>query len=243
MTRGLFFSFEGIDYCGKTTQISMLENCLKNNGLQVVVAREPGGTALGETLRRVLKFPREVYELFNQHYKNEAGFKLLPIDQERTAEAEMLMFMAARADFIHHVVNPSLNNGINVIADRLGDSTRAYQGGGRYDSMQSAVNLINMLNNFVLGTSWPDKTFFLDIDYDVMIERAKAKGNAKLDYIESSGRRFFERTIREYREIAKEDKARVVLIDGTKSIEEIFNQDILPVAKLFVSSRYKIDLE
>lgn len=228
MQKGKFISFEGIDNCGKTTQIKRLEAYLKERDIPVMVAREPGGTALGETLRKILKHPEKVYHLINKSYPRESDFLPLQENQKRTPISETLLFLTARAEFMHHLVLPNLEKGITVIADRLGDSTRAYQGGGRYASKSDIIRIINALNDFVLQERWPDKTFFLDIPYEVMIQRSQGE---ELDYMEKLGRDFFERTRREYQRIALENPRRVISVDGTLSQEAIFNHGILPHIK------------
>lgn len=222
--KGKFISFEGIDNCGKTTQIQKLEAYLKERSIPIIIAREPGGTALGEALRWIIKQPDAICDLFNDQLAVFPDFKPLPYDQERTPEAETLLFLTARAEFMKHIVLPHLEKGVTVIADRLGDSTRAYQGGGRYQSRPEIIRIINTLNDFVLQGRWPDKTFFLDIPYEVMLQRSQG---AELDAMEKRGREFFERTRREYHGIALENSGRVVSIDGTLSIEDIFNHSIL----------------
>ncbi len=231
MSRGKFISFEGIDNSGKGTQIKFLETYLMGEKIPCVIVREPGGTALGETLRRIIKYPKQVYRLFNQEYVKEKDFVQIQEDQQRTPEAELLLFLTPRAEVMRHVVLPGLEQGVSVIADRLGDSTRAYQGGGRFHSFPPIIQLINQLNDFVLKGNWPDKTFFLDISYEVMLQRSQG---AKLDYMEKLGKEFFERTRREYQRIALENPKRVISIDGTLSPESIFKQGILPhINKLY----------
>lgn len=225
MSRGKFVSFEGIDNAGKGTQIKLLEAYLREKKISCMSIREPGGTALGEILRRIIKYPQQAYSLFNKAYAQEKDFALIPEDQQRTPEAELLLFLAPRAELMRHVILPNLEKGVSVIADRLGDSTRAYQGGGRFHSSPQIIQLINQLNDFVLKENWPDKTFFLDISYEVMLQRSKG---AKLDYMEKLGEEFFERTRREYQRIALENPKRVVSLDGALSPERIFKHGILP---------------
>lgn len=224
--QGKLFSFEGIDCCGKSTQIKKLEEYLKKKNIPVFVAKEPGTTAIGGLLRKVLKHPKETYEFLNQTYKLDPDFTELPVDQQRTAEAEMLLFLAARAEFIQHVIKPHLNDGFTVLCDRFIDSTRAYQGGGRYNSEIKKIDIINILNNFVTIGISPTKTFLFNISYEEMLKRKKEE---KPDFMESQGNEFFKRVIHEYKILAKENADRFVLIDGTKSIDEIFNNEIVQV--------------
>lgn len=228
MNKGKFISFEGIDNCGKTTQIKKLEEYLSKQLIPFIVAREPGGTALGETLREILKYPEIAHRFINVSYQKESEFILIPEDQKRTPEAETLLFLTARAEFMQHIVLPSLEKGISIIADRLGDSTRAYQGGGRFESRPDVIRIINTLNDFVLQGRWPDKTFLLDIPYEVMLKRSQG---AELDAMEKLGKEFFERTRKEYQRVAIENQKRIISIDGMLSPEDIFNHGILPHIK------------
>ena len=223
-----FISFEGIDNCGKTTQIKKLKEYLEKNNHKVFVAREPGSTAVGGALRRILKYPKETFEALNKTFKEHQDFELLPIDQKRTGESEMFMFLASRAEFMEHIVNPHLEKGYVVIADRLADSTRAYQGGGRFKGDKKFIDFINKANDVALKEVWPNKTFLLDISYETMLKRMK---NNKPDFIESLGKDFFKRTIEEYHKIAKEDPKRFIKINGEKSADDIFNNNILPIIK------------
>ncbi len=226
MEKGKLVSFEGIDNSGKGTQIKLLEDYLKEKNVRVVSGRDPGNTSLGEILRVVLKQPRNAYE----HFSGLEGFPSIDLEQRRTTHAEMLMYMAARAEFVEHSIKPAIDNGTSFLADRLGDSTSAYQGGGRYNSNKYVLRIISHLNNLVMGKYKPAKTFLFDISYEAMLERAKSDDEA-LDYLESSGRDFFLRVINVYRDIARSQPGRVKLIDGTKSIDEIFTVNILPEAK------------
>ena len=93
-----------------------------------------------------MKHPRKAYEHFNVL----DGFPRIDLKQRRTRHAEMLMYMAARAEFVEHVIKPAIDNGVSFLADRLGDSTAAYQGGGRYNNNKYALRIINHLNNMVM---------------------------------------------------------------------------------------------
>lgn len=225
MTKAHFISFEGIDNCGKSTHVQKLEDYLKKHNIPVVTARDPGSTALGGALRMLIKHPQRSYAILNEAYKTHHDFSQLSYDEKRTAEAELLMFLAARAEFVEHIVQPNLAQGISVIADRYADSTRAYQGGGRYKSRADRIELINNLNKFAIKDIWPDLTFLLDIPYEEMLTRAQQD---ELDFMESLGKEFFDATRAEYKTIAREQPDRFVLIDGMKPIEAIAQEDIVP---------------
>ena len=226
-----FISFEGIDYCGKSTQIKKLEEFLNERDIPNFVGIEPGSTALGGTLRRVLKRPDYVYALMNEGFKDDPNFPEIPLEQKRTNEAETLLFLAARAEFVEHIVEPKIKDNISVLADRFIDSTVAYQGGGRWESDREIVALINKLNNFVTRGRIPDLTFLLSIDYATMIERSEGK---RKDYMESLGPRFYNGVIIQYGNIADRNPERIVKIDGKQNPEKIFESEILPrVKKLY----------
>jgi len=139
--KSLFISFEGIDGCGKSTQVKMLMNRFELDGIDSLLVREPGGTQISEEIREVL--------LKNRN-ENMA---------ERT---EALLMTASRAQLTHDVIIPSLDSGLIVIADRFKDSTLAYQGGGR----GLDINYLLQLNDFATFELDPDITFFIDVTAD-----------------------------------------------------------------------------
>jgi dTMP kinase len=185
MTRGLFITFEGVEGSGKTTQAELLGEALASRN--AVVVREPGGTELGERMREVLLF---------------GGMAIDP-------EAEMYLFMAARAQLVHEVVEPALAAGSIVIADRYHDSTLAYQGGGRG-----------------LATHWPpsfpkpDITFMLELPVEGGRRRQIVAGK-KADRVESEPSAFHDRVAAVYARLAAEEPERFVRIDASGSREHV----------------------
>jgi dTMP kinase len=230
--RGVFISFEGIDACGKTTQITNLMDFLRKNDLPFVKTREPGGTVLGEMIRRVLKYPEETYEILKNYHKDNKDFIVIGQEQARAKPAEILLFQAARAELVNYVIEPNLKSGINVIADRFADSTRAYQGGGTYQGDPKAIGFINSVHDYILQGNWPNKTFLLRIPYNVSRERLAALGTGNDDF-EKRKKEFSIGVINEYDNIAKDYPERVVVIDSTKSREEVFEQILKYVRPLF----------
>ena len=152
MNRGVFISFEGSEGCGKSTQIARLESRLTGQGMKVIRTREPGGTILGERIRDLLQHTPEVGNM--------------------TPESELFLFAASRAQLVHNVIRPALAAGKWVIADRHDLSSRAYQGGGR----QLGDSKLQPLKQLVLGDFAPDLTLLLDLDPEIGLERARARG-------------------------------------------------------------------
>ncbi len=190
----LFITFEGIDGCGKTTQINLLEKFLSCKGEKFITIREPGGTNLSEEIRNILLNSKEFIN---------------PI-------TELLLFESARTELTEKVIVPALNNGVIVLCDRFFDSTTAYQGYGR----QLDINKIKMLNKLATNGIEPDITFYLSLPLSVAKERTKSK---KFDRIESSDENFFKRVIAGFDELCEIEKHRFIKIDATQNIENIHN--------------------
>ena len=194
MKKGLFITFEGQDGCGKTTQINLLIEYLKNNGYEVVLTREPGSKGLGEKIRSLL----------------------LDYDGEVSSVCESFLFLADRAQNVDIIVRKNVEAGKIVISDRHTDSSVAYQGYGR----QLDVDKINMLNNIATSGLKPDLTYIFDID----VETSMARVGKEKDRMESAGKEFFERVRKGYLQIAKNEPNRVKLINSVDSIENIHKQ-------------------
>jgi dTMP kinase len=193
-----FICLEGIDGCGKSTQIAALENTFKNRGLEVLCVREPGGTEISETVRQIL---------LNPAHKG----KMSDI-------TELLLYNAARSQLLHEVIKPALERRIVVLADRFAYSTLAYQGYGRGLNIDIIKNLLNI----TCGDFFP-KTFILDIPVSISRERQqKDKTRNGKDRIELEENDFFERVCQGYRTIAKENPENCILLDAEKSPDEIF---------------------
>lgn len=192
--RGLFITFEGIDGCGKTTQLNLLAEYLEKKGLEVIITREPGAVGLGKKLREIL----------------------LNYDGEVSPNCESFLFLADRAQHIDTIVKPAVEAGKIVLCDRHTDSTIAYQGYGRGLDLSQ----IKMLNNIATSGIKPNLTFIFDLD----IETAFSRIGKTQDRIESAGLEFFERVRKGYLEIAKQELERVKVINSNDNIENIFKQ-------------------
>jgi len=194
MKNGLFITFEGIDGCGKTTQLNLLSEYLKTKGFEVLITREPGAVGLGEKIREIL----------------------LNYDGEVSSKCEAFLFLADRAQHIDTIVKPAVEAGKIVLCDRHTDSSVAYQGYGRGVD----ISQIKMLNNIATGAFIPDLTFVFDVDVETSMQRV----GKNMDRMESAGTEFFERTRKGYLEIGKEEPDRVKVINSKDSIENIFEQ-------------------
>lgn len=191
----MFISFEGIDGCGKSTQVSILEQQLRSAGKEVLVLREPGATPLSEAIRGVLL---------------NAAFHI-------EATAELLLFCASRRQLVETVIRPALEQGRVVICDRYADSSVAYQGYGRGIPLEQ----VRAANSLATGGLMPDLSFFLDISVAESLERAGKRSETALDRMERSGHDFFERVREGYSIIASEEPSRFIRIEGNQSIEVI----------------------
>jgi dTMP kinase len=190
-----FITFEGSEGCGKSTQVQSLVKRLTGTGISFLITREPGGTPIGETIRELLQFA--------------------PQSAAMTPETEVLLFEASRAQLVREVIKPALKRGECVIADRFFDSTTVYQGVAR----KLDPKMVRELNAFAVGDCIPDITFVLDVDLETA--RARMKGPRRPDRMEMQPDDFYNRVIDGYRELAKRESKRAVLIDGRKSPEAI----------------------
>lgn len=201
MSRGKFISFEGIEGVGKSTQVARFAAYLESRGDAVLRTREPGGTDLGEDVRRILKFA--------------------DYGERMCGEAEALLFSAARAQLIREKLVPALESGVCVVADRFTDSSVAYQGAGR--GLGAAE--IASLNCFATGGLAPDFTVLLDLDPAVGFARARSRENesesGKTDRMEAFPRDFYERVRAAYLALAAREPQRFFVVDAALSAEEI----------------------
>ena len=191
-----FISFEGIDGCGKTTQIEILINKLKSANKKAISFREPGGTSISESIREIL--------LNNKN-------------STLTDTAESLLFFASRSQLLSDKIIPLTNQGYFVICDRFNDSTIAYQGyGNKID-----LNYLHTLSDYCVNDFKPDLTFFLDISVDLSMKRRTMKLS---DRIESRGEDYLEKVRSGFLEIADNNPKRFIIIDGTDNKTNISNK-------------------
>tara|TARA_B110000881_G_C18605207_1_gene539125 strand:+ start:6423 stop:7052 length:630 start_codon:yes stop_codon:yes gene_type:complete len=192
ISKGKFISFEGIDGCGKSTQVKMLVNAMNNTESNTILVREPGGTIISEEIRQIL---------LHRHISNIS---------DRT---EALLMTGSRAQLTYEVIMPKLINGQNVIADRFYDSTLAYQGGGRKLDLDWLIKL----NHFATYDLEPDVTFLIDI----LPEEASKRKSKEGDRIERAGIELQTLVRDTYLELSIRFKERIVVIDGHDTIENI----------------------
>ena len=191
--RGLLVTFEGGEGSGKSTQIERLADFLRDQGHEVTTAREPGTTQVGEAVRELL---------------------LRTAREDLSAEAELALFLAARAELVAEVVGPALAAGQVVLLDRHGDSSVAYQGYGR--GLDPAR--VKALNAFFTRGVAPDLTFLIDVPVEASAERSRDR---LPDRIERAGCSFHDRVRSGYREMALNEPERFVVLDGTDPIDTV----------------------
>ena len=197
---GLFITFEGGEGCGKSTQIAALKARLEAMGKTVVQTREPGGTALGESVRNLLQY-------------DDAGQGMSP-------EAELLLFAASRAQHVRELIAPAIAEGQIVLCDRFLDSTTVYQGVARaIDSKK-----VDTINQFAIGDTMPDLTILIDLPPKIGLARVHARSDGKLDRMEKEAIEFFQAVRQGYLDLAKSEPKRFLVLDGCQSVEELETQ-------------------
>ena len=192
LQRGRFITFEGIDGAGKSTHIAGVCELLRQRGYTVISTREPGGTPLGEKLRELL------------------------LHEAMHLETETLLMFAARREHLAQVIEPALARGEWVVCDRFVDASFAYQGGGRGLDWKKLEDL----TKWVLGDLQPDLTLIFDAPVEIAQKRLQA-GTPNPDRFEQEHAAFFERVRAAYLRIARENPARVRVVDATRAPAEI----------------------
>jgi dTMP kinase len=195
-TKNIFISFEGIDGCGKSTQVDLLIKKLNSLKIRSLLVREPGGSKIAENIRSIL------LDNANRLMSN---------------ETEALLMTASRAQLTREVIIPKLKEGFVVVADRFQDSTIAYQGGGR----GLDISFLEMLNLFATNHLIPNMTFYIDISAKEGLKRTISN---EFDRIENAGEAFQVRVRNEYLNLIKKEPQRVFLVDGAKTVTEIHEE-------------------
>jgi dTMP kinase len=194
---GRFISIEGTEGVGKSTNVAFVKQRIEAAGIELVLTREPGGTALAEQIRDLLLSPRA---------------------EKMSVDTELLLVFAARAQHINAVIGPALARGAWVLSDRFTDATYAYQGFGR----QIELARITQLETFVQGALRPDVTILLDAPVAIGLARASARG--ALDRIEQEEQDFFERVREGYHWQMEKEPQRFCLVDASRDLASVEQQ-------------------
>jgi len=200
MTNGLFITFEGGEGCGKTTQIRRLADRVKKSGRNAFLVREPGGTFVGEEIRKLLQFTPEA-----------AGI---------CPETELLLFAASRAQIVAQIIIPALNQGTVVLCDRYLDSTTVYQGIAR----GLPLDQVSAVNTFATRGHLPDLTILFDLDPELARKRMNRRNSTEAttaDRMESLPPEFYEKVRQGYLDVAAREPGRFVTIDAGGSADDI----------------------
>jgi dTMP kinase len=195
MQRGIFITFEGPEGSGKSTQIRLLADALGRRGHRVTLTREPGGSPVGRKIRRLL----------------------LNTPVKPSPDAELLLFLADRADHVASIIRPALERGEVVLCDRYADSTFAYQGGGRGLS----VARLRRLNREATGGLNPHLTFLLDLPADKGLARAGKREAGKKDRMEMEKLAFHRRVRSAFLRFAKAEPKRIKVLDASRDIDDL----------------------
>lgn len=201
--KGRFITFEGTEGSGKSTQISLLNERLRERGLKVRLIREPGGTPIGEEIRHTLKHSKDNHAM--------------------TAETELLLMNASRAQLVRETIRPALAAGEIVLSDRFYDSTTAYQGYGR----QLDLKMVKQIIDAAVGDTRPDLTLLLQVPLAVKEARLASRQSTLpfvRDRIEEADKNFFERVAKGYAALAAAEPERIKVLDATGAVEKIREQ-------------------
>ena len=196
---GRFITFEGGEGCGKSTQIRLLADRLRAAGKEVLLTREPGGTALAEKIRTLVREES---------------------DDPPNSRAETLLFLASRAQVVEGVIRPALESGTWVLCDRFADSTFAYQGYGRGLDLDE----LSRINSFATGGLAPDRTILLNVSPEVSAKRMRAREaatNTGADRMEKAGDDFHSRLRQGFLELAAAEPERFSVIQADGGVEEV----------------------
>ena len=222
MKQGLFITFEGLEGCGKSTQVKKLFQSLKKRNIPILLTKEPGGTKIGDKIRKILLDKKN----------NGMDYK-----------AEMLLFLASRSENVRLNIIPALEEGKIVISDRFFDSTTAYQGYGRGID----INTIRQLNHLVVEEAIPDLTIILDIEPNIGLKRSasfsdESEMRFEEEFIEKKiihGKLFLDRVKDGYHKIAKNNSNRIKVVDANRSEDEIF-EDVTRIVNRKINEKLNL---
>ena len=192
--RGRFFTFEGTDGCGKSTQMALLGDRLTSRGWEVICTREPGGCAISEDIRRII---------------------LDTANTDMCPACEALLYAAARAQHVSQVIRPAVERGMLVLCDRFVDSSVAYQGGGR----GLGVETVQQINDPAVDGMTPDATLYLAIDHRAALRRRL--NASEPDRLELEAGEFHERVQKAYERLVRDNRRRFVVVDAARGVDEV----------------------
>ena len=192
----MFITFEGPDGAGKSTIIKLVHKKLLQDGFNIVLTREPGGTPIAEKIRDII--------LDNSN-------------QALDARTEALLYAASRRQHLVEKIWPALKEGKIVLCDRFLDSSLAYQGGGRNLGVENVLNI----NLFATENTYPDLTLFFDVSPEIGLARVSKDKKRVADRLDNENENFHDKVYKTFKEIIKKNKNRIVVIDASKSIDEV----------------------
>lgn len=192
----MFITFEGPDGAGKSTIIKLVHEKLLQDGFNIVLTREPGGTPIAEKIRDII--------LDNSN-------------QALDARTEALLYAASRRQHLVEKIWPALKEGKIVLCDRFLDSSLAYQGGGRNLGVKNVLNI----NLFATENTYPDLTLFFDVSPEVGLARVSKDKKRVADRLDNENENFHDKVYKTFKEIVEQNKNRIVVIDASKSIDEV----------------------
>lgn len=193
---GLFITLEGPDGSGKSTQIRLLAERLRESGIDYLTTREPGGTPISDQIRGIL---------------------LDPANGSMVGKTEALLYAASRAQHVAEVIRPALERGTLVLCDRYIDASMAYQAAG----LGLSPDYVRGLSEAATDGLWPSRTYMIDVPAAIGIERAAAGRGAQLDRIEQRDLEYHNRVREQFLRIADKERDRVHVIDGTQPVQEV----------------------
>ena len=194
----MFITFEGPDGSGKSTIIKKIHEKLVSEGYNIVLTREPGGTPIAEKIRNII--------LDNEN-------------QELDARSEALLYAASRRQHLVEKIWPALKEGKIVLCDRFIDSSIAYQGGGRNIGVENVLNV----NLFATENTYPDLTIFFDVSPEIGLARVSRDKKRVADRLDNENENFHDKVYETFKEIVKNNPNRIISIDASKSIDEVFD--------------------
>ena len=192
----MFITFEGPDGAGKSTIIKLVHKKLLQDGFNIVLTREPGGTPIAEKIRDII--------LDNSN-------------QALDARTEALLYAASRRQHLVEKIWPALKEGKIVLCDRFLDSSLAYQGGGRNLGVENVLNI----NLFATENTYPDLTLFFDVSPEIGLARVSKDKKRVADRLDNENENFHDKVYKTFKEIIEQNKNRIVVIDASKSIDEV----------------------